>query len=175
MLLVVIDGVNLFGWREPAMLTFTNWQGRDISDSNPQDANFIGILDDDSVIIYPAIDIQGVDETTDPAKIAGADLDFDVKPTGVDMDTNAWAMNTDIPVDDTAIAIDDLEQQSPTEGATAVPTDDPTTSLKKVKSPVKKVASPRMGMAAWNSWVRKDLRSMPLVWRATSMPMHLLS
>jgi hypothetical protein len=36
-----------------------------------------------------------------------------------------------------------------------VPTAEPTTSPKKVKSPVKKVASPKMGMAARNSQARK--------------------
>jgi hypothetical protein len=42
----VIDCVNLLGWHEPAMLTFTDWQGGDIGDSNPQDADSVGILDD---------------------------------------------------------------------------------------------------------------------------------
>jgi hypothetical protein len=40
----VIERVYLLGWREPAMLTFTNWQGRDFGDSKPQDANSVGIL-----------------------------------------------------------------------------------------------------------------------------------
>ncbi len=87
--------------------------------------------------------------------IVGVDLDFDVKSTGVDMDTDAWAMDTNVPVDDNAILIDGLEQQDPTEGASAVPTSEPTTSPKKVKRPVKKAASPKMGMEAQNSWVRK--------------------
>jgi hypothetical protein len=39
-------------------------------------------LDDDLIIIHPAVKIPGVDETTDPAAdIAGVDPDFDVKPT----------------------------------------------------------------------------------------------
>ena len=45
----------------------------------------------------------------DPAETAGVDPDFDVKPTGVDMDTVAWAMDTDVPVDSNAIAIDGLK------------------------------------------------------------------
>jgi hypothetical protein len=101
------------------MLTFTDRQGRDISDNNPQDADSVGILDDDLIIIHPAIPIPGVDETTSPAEIAGVDPDFDVKPTGVHMDTDAWAMDTDVPVDNNAIAIDSHEQQDPTEGAAA--------------------------------------------------------
>ncbi len=56
MLPAVIDCVNLLSQLEPAMLTFTNWQGRDISDNNPQDANSGGILDDDSIIIHPAVE-----------------------------------------------------------------------------------------------------------------------
>jgi hypothetical protein len=85
----VIDRVNLLGQREPAMLTFTNWQDRDISDSNQQNANSVGILDEDLIIIHPAVEIPGVDKTMDPAEIAGANPDFDVEPTGVDMDTDA--------------------------------------------------------------------------------------
>ncbi len=65
------------------MLTFTDWQGCDISDSNPQDADSVGILDDDLIIIHPAMEIPGVDTTTDPAKIAGVDPDFDAEPTGI--------------------------------------------------------------------------------------------
>jgi hypothetical protein len=33
------------------MLTFTNRQGRDIGDSNPQDADSVGIMDDNSIIL----------------------------------------------------------------------------------------------------------------------------
>jgi hypothetical protein len=52
---VVIDRVNLLGRRKPAMLTFTDQQGRDIGDNNPQDANSVEILDDDLIIIHPAM------------------------------------------------------------------------------------------------------------------------
>jgi hypothetical protein len=101
------------------------------------------------------MEIPGVDATTDPAEIAGVDPDFDIEPTGVDMDTDAWVMDTNVPIDNNAIPIDDLKQQDPTEGAVMVLTAESTTSPKKVKSPVKKVASPKAGMAAQNSWVRK--------------------
>jgi hypothetical protein len=48
------DDNDLFiSFTEPAMLTFTNRQGCDISDNNPQDANSVGILDDDLIIIHP--------------------------------------------------------------------------------------------------------------------------
>jgi hypothetical protein len=65
---VVIDCVNLLGRCKPAMLTFTNQQGCDIGDSNPQDANSVGILDDNLIIIHPAMEIPGVDTTTYPAE-----------------------------------------------------------------------------------------------------------
>jgi hypothetical protein len=97
---MVIDHVNLLGQREPTMLTFTNRHSQDIGDNNPQDANSIGILDEDLIIIHPAMEIPGVDMTTDPDETAGVDLDFDVEPTGVGMDTNAWAMDTNVPVED---------------------------------------------------------------------------
>jgi hypothetical protein len=113
-------------------------------------------LNDNSIIIHPAVTIPEVDETTDPAaEIAGVVPDFVVEPTGVDMDTNAWAMDNNVPVDNNAIAINGLEQQHPSEGAAVIPTAEPTTSPKKLKSPVKKATYPKMGMAAQNSWVRK--------------------
>ncbi len=152
----IIDCINLLGQRKPAVLTFTDRHGQDIGDNNPQDANSVGILDGDLVvIIHPAVEIPGVDTTTDPAETAGVDPDFDVEPTGVDMDTNAWAMDTNVPVDNNAIAIDSLKQQDPTEGAAAVPTAEPTTIPKKAKTPAKKTAPPKMGMAARNSRARK--------------------
>ncbi len=92
----VIYPVNVLGWCKPAMLTFTDWQGCDIGDNDPQDAKSVGILDDDLIIIHPAVEIPGVDTTTDPAEIAGVDPNFDVEPTGVDVDTNARAMDTDV-------------------------------------------------------------------------------
>jgi hypothetical protein len=155
MLPTVIDCVNLLGWHETAMLTFTIQQGRDIGNNNPQDANSVGLLDDNLIIMYPVVEIPRVDTTTDPAETAGVDPDFDVKPTGVDMDTDAWAMDTNVPVGNNAIAIDGLEQQDSTEGAAMVPKAEPITSPKKAKSPAKKTAPPKMGMAAQNSCARK--------------------
>jgi hypothetical protein len=82
-----------------------------ISDSNPQDANSVGILDDNLIIIHSAMEIPGVDATMVPVEIAGVDPDFDVEPTGVDMDTNAWAMDINVPVDNNAIVIDGLKNK----------------------------------------------------------------
>jgi hypothetical protein len=150
----VIERVYDLGRCEPAILTFTNQQGRDISDSNPQDADPGGVLDDDSVIIYPAVKIPGMDVTVNPAEIAGVDPDFIVEPTGVDMDIN-------VPVEDTAIAVNGLKQKDLTHGAPMAPNAEPTTSPKKTRSPakarspVKETADPRTGMAARNNRVRK--------------------
>ncbi len=115
--LAVIDCIDLLGQRKPTMLTFTNRKGRDIGDNNPQDANSVGILNDNLIIIHPAVEISGVDTTMKPAETAGVDHDFYVEPTGVDMDTNAWAMDTNVPVDINAILIDGLKQQDPHCGA----------------------------------------------------------
>ncbi len=76
------------------------------------------------------------------------------------MDTNVWAMDTDVLVDNNPIAINGLEQQGPTEGAGAVPTAEPINSPKKAKSPAKKTAPPKMGMAAQTIVQGKHLRSM---------------
>jgi hypothetical protein len=134
---MVIYHIMLLGQRKPAMPPVTNQHGQDIGDNNPQDAHSVKILDDNSIIIHPAVEIPGVDTTMDPAETAGVDPDFDVKPTGVDMDNDTWAMDINVPVDDNAITIDGLEQQDPTdtEGAAAVPNAKPTTSPKKAKSP----------------------------------------
>jgi hypothetical protein len=67
------------------------------------------------------MEIPGVDTTTDPAEIAVVDPDFDVEPTRVDMDTDVWAMDTYVPDDNNAIAIDGLKQQDPTEGLPQCP------------------------------------------------------
>jgi hypothetical protein len=64
-------------------------------------------------------------------------------------------MDIDIPVEGNAIRIDGLKQQDPTEGAVAVPNAEPTTIPKEAKSPAKKLAPPKTGMAAQNSHERK--------------------
>jgi hypothetical protein len=56
-------------------------------------------------------------------------------------------MDTNVPVDNNAIAIDGLKQQDSTEGAARVPAAEPTTTPKKAKSPAKKIAPPKTGMA----------------------------
>jgi hypothetical protein len=148
----VIERVNALGQHEPTILTFTDWQGCDIGERNPHDADPGGVMDDDSVIIYPAVKIPGVDETVNPAEIAGVDPDFIVEPTGVDMDTN-------VPIEDTAIVVNGLGQEDPTHSAPMAPNDESATSPKKTRSPamarspVKETADPRKGMAARNNRV----------------------
>ncbi len=71
------------------------------------------------------------------------------------MDTDVWAMDTNAPLDNNAIAIDGLEQQDPTKSAAAGPSAEPTTIPKKAKSPAKKTAPPKMGVAAQNSRAKK--------------------
>lgn len=126
----VIEHVSVLGQCEPAILTFTNQQGRDIGDSNPQDSDPGGVVDDDSVIIYPAVKIPGVDVTANPAEIEGVDPDFIVEPTGVDIDIDV------VPVE---ASNKKILVMAPLWHS----------------GPVKETADPRAGMAARNNWVRK--------------------
>jgi hypothetical protein len=64
-------------------------------------------------------------------------------------------MDTNVPVDNSAIMIDGLKQSDPTEGTAVVSNAEPTTSPKKAKSPAKKTAPPKTGVAAQNSCARK--------------------
>ena len=70
-------------------------------------------------------------------------------------------MDINVPVEDTAIAVDGLKQEDPTHGAPMAPNAEPATSPKKARSPakarspVKETADPRTGMAARNNRVRK--------------------
>jgi hypothetical protein len=81
MLHSVIDRVNLIGWREPSILTFTNWHGQDIGE-NLQDTDLDGNEDLESVVADPT----GNTGVFDGNNIAGVDQDFAVEPTGVDID-----------------------------------------------------------------------------------------
>ena len=70
-------------------------------------------------------------------------------------------MDINFSVEDTALAVDGLEQEDPTHGAPMAPNADPATKPKKTRSPakarspVKETADPRMEMAAQNNRVRK--------------------
>jgi hypothetical protein len=78
----VIDCDKLLGQCEPTMLTFTNRHGQDIGDNNPQDADSFGNLDDDLIIIHSAMEIPGVDMTTDPAELQEWTLTLMSSPQG---------------------------------------------------------------------------------------------
>jgi hypothetical protein len=83
----VIARVNVFGKNEPSILTFTNQHGREIGD-HPQDYEPSG-NDDDSVAKLILDVIPGLDPTPeDDAELPGVDMDFDAKPTGVELDSD---------------------------------------------------------------------------------------
>ncbi len=73
----VIDRVNLLGKNEPSILTFTNRHGQDIGDI-AQDFEPCADEDDNSFVAHPNDELPGVD------------TDFDAKPTGVEVDTEAY-------------------------------------------------------------------------------------
>jgi hypothetical protein len=83
---LVIDQVNFLGWCEPSNLTFTNSHGQNIGD-NLQDADSAVNKDEESIVKYPT-DTPGVGDEEN-AELTGVDLDFAVKPTGVEMDSEA--------------------------------------------------------------------------------------
>jgi hypothetical protein len=79
--------VNLFGKKEPSILTFTNRHGWEIGD-HPQDVEPSG-NDDDSVVKLISDVIPGVDLTPEyDAELPGLDTDFDAEPTGVEVDSD---------------------------------------------------------------------------------------
>jgi hypothetical protein len=86
--LLVIDQVNVLGWREPSILTFTNRHGQNIGD-NPQDADSAGNEDEESIVEY-STNTPGVADVEN-AELTGVDLDFAVKPTGGEIDSEAQA------------------------------------------------------------------------------------
>jgi hypothetical protein len=76
--LLVIERVNFLGRRGPSIWTFTNRHGQNIGDT-PQEAVLLGNEDVESVVEYP----------TKTPGVPGVDPDFDVEPTGVEMDSKA--------------------------------------------------------------------------------------
>jgi hypothetical protein len=99
----------------------------------------------------------------DPAENAGVDPDIYVKPTGVDMDINAWAMDTNVPIDNNAIVIDSLEQQDTTQGAATNPTFEPTTSLRRERAQPRRLHPVLWGWQHETLVQGKHLRSMSQV------------
>jgi hypothetical protein len=65
----------------------TNRHGQNIGDI-PQDAYSARNKDEESIVAYPT-SIPGVALDTENAELTGVDPDFDAKPTGVEMDSEA--------------------------------------------------------------------------------------
>ena len=76
--LLVIERVNFLGQHGPSIWTFANRHGQNIGDT-PQEAVLLGNEDVESVVEYP----------TKTPGVPGVDPDFDVEPTGVEMDSKA--------------------------------------------------------------------------------------
>jgi hypothetical protein len=125
--LAVIDCVNLLGKNEPSILTFTNRHGQDIGDL-AQDFEPRADEDDDSFVAHPNDKLPGVDVHLGDAELLGVDMDFDAKPTGVEVDNEAYL---DVPQEQNKVY--GLGQQdliaAPTEMPSAEPTAEPITAL----------------------------------------------
>ncbi len=127
-------------------MTFTNRHVREIGD-HPQGFEPSGD-DDNTVVEHLNVVIPGVEPTPeDDAELPRVDVDFDAKPTGVEVDSDY------VPQEHTEI--DGLGQQDPEaesiEALSAKPSAKPNTE------PIfdTQVASPKKGMAAHNARNRK--------------------
>jgi hypothetical protein len=79
--------VNLIEKAEPSILTFTDWGGRQIGD-HPQDIGPPSVDDDDDSAGELISDVIPEDPAPeDDAELPGVDTNFDVKPTGVEVDS----------------------------------------------------------------------------------------
>jgi hypothetical protein len=85
----VVDHVNVLGINEPSILTFTNQHGQDIGDL-AQDFEPHADEDDNSFVAHPNDKLPVVDVHSGDAELPGVDTDFDAKPTGVEVDTEAY-------------------------------------------------------------------------------------
>jgi hypothetical protein len=103
----VIDRVNVLGINEPSILTFTNRHGQDIGDL-AQDFEPRVDEDDDSFVAHPNDELPGVDVHLGDAELPGVDTDFDAKPIGVEVDTEAYG---DVPQEQNKVY--GLGQQDP--------------------------------------------------------------
>ncbi len=132
----VIDHVNLLGINEPSILTFTNRYGQDIGDL-AQDFEPRADENDYSFVAHPNDKLTGVDTHSGDAELPGVDTDFDTKPTGVEVDTEAYG---DVPQERNKVY--GLGQQdstvAPTEIPSAEPTDEPISANGGSSSPEKR-------------------------------------
>ena len=116
----VIDRVNLLGKNEPSILTFTSRHGQDIGDL-AQDFEPRMDEDDDSFVAHPNDELPGVDVQLGDAELPGVDTDFDAKPTGVEVDTEAYG---NVPQEQNKVY--GLGQQDPIAAPTEMPSAAPT-------------------------------------------------
>ncbi len=140
--LLVIDWVNFLGQHEPSILTFTNRHVQNIGD-NPQDADSAGNDDEESIVEYPT-NTPGVADVEN-AELTGVDPTFAVKPTGVEMDSEAQGY-----IQEVRNKNDGLGQQESSERF-----DVPTAELATVPE-VTQAVLPKKGMAACNFRLRKQ-------------------
>jgi hypothetical protein len=132
----VIDCVNVLGINEPSILTFTNQHGQDIGDLAQ---NFEPCVneDDDSFVAHPNDELPEVDVHLGDTELPGVDTDFDAKPTGVEVDTEAYG---DVPQEQNEVY--GLRQQdrivAPTEIPRSEPTSEPTAASQGSSSPEKR-------------------------------------
>jgi hypothetical protein len=117
----LIDYVNLLGINEPSILTFTNRHGQDIGDL-AQDFKSCVDEDEDSFVAHPNDKLTGVDVHSGDNELPGLDTDFDTKPTGVEVDTEAYG---DVPQEQNKV--NGLRQQDPIAAQTEMPSAEPTT------------------------------------------------
>ncbi len=116
----VIDPVNVLGINEPSILTFTNRHGQDIGDL-AQDFEPRADEDEDSFVAHPNDKLTGVDVHSGDAELPGVDMDFDTKPTGVEVDTEVYG---DVPQEQNKVY--GLGQQDPITAPTEMPSSEPT-------------------------------------------------
>ncbi len=116
----VIDRVNVLGINEPSILTFTNRHGQDIGDL-AQDFEPHADEDDDSFVAHPNDELTGVDMHSGDNELQGVDTDFDTKPTGVEVDTEAYG---DVPQEQNKVY--GLGHQDPIMAPTEMPSAEPT-------------------------------------------------
>ncbi len=116
----VIDRVNVLGINEPSILTFTNRHGQDIGDL-AQDFEPHADEDEDSFVAHPNDKLPGVDVHSGEAELPGVDTDFDAKPTGVEVDTEAYG---EVPQEQNKLY--GLRQQDPIAAPTEIPRAEPT-------------------------------------------------
>jgi hypothetical protein len=128
----VIDRVNLLGKIEHSILTFTNRHGQDIGDL-AQDFEPRVDEDDNSFVAHPNDKLPGVDVQLSDAELPGVDTDFDAKPTGVEVDTEAYG---NVPQEQNKVY--GLGQQDPIGAPTETPSAEPITVPIGSSSPAKR-------------------------------------